>query len=145
MKRVMLLLCLVIGCLLAVPSAGAAGDYYCSSTILMGGQGTAVEPWACVTVDQFNARAAEVCRAGGGTLYFLFEGGYVSYTVNPDCSVVAGTPNPGTPNASSPNPTTPPSAGGDGSMSWLVTVAVVAAGGLIAAGVILRRARPPRT
>jgi hypothetical protein len=134
MRRLILLSCLVVGSLLLAPSAGASGDFYCSANVLMGGQGTTAEPWACVTVDQFNARVAEVCRAGGGTLYFLFEGGYVDYTVNPDCSVVSGTPNPGT-----PGPTTPPSAGADLPLPWLVTIAVLAAGSLVVAGVVLRR------
>lgn len=145
MKRVVIFACLLIGCLLVVPSAGASGDYYCSANVLVGGEGTAAEPWACVTVDQFNARAAEVCRTGGGTLYFLFEGGYVSYVVNSDCSVVAGTPNAGTPATGPSVPTVPPSAGGDAPWSWLVVVAVVAAVGLIAAGVMVRRPHPPRT
>lgn len=133
MRRLMLL-CLVVGSLLLVPSAGASGDYYCSANVLTDGQGTVAEPWACVTVDQFNARVAEVCRAGGGTLYFLFEGGYVEYAVNPDCSVVSGTPIPGT-----PGPTIPPSAGADLPLPWLVAIAIVAAGSLMVAGVVLRR------
>lgn len=132
--RRLILLCLIVGSLLLAPSASASGDFYCSATVLLGGQGTVAEPWACVTVDQFNARVAEVCRAGGGTLYFLFEGGYVDYTVNPDCSVVSGTTNPGT-----PGPTTPPSAGADLPLPWLVAIAIVAAGSLMVAGVVLRR------
>lgn len=136
MQRLILLSCLVVACLLLVPSARASGDYYCSATIALGGQGTAAEPWACVTVDQFNARVADVCRAGGGTLYFLFEGGYVGYTVNPDCSVISGAPNPGT-----PGPTTPPSAGADLPLPWLLTLAAVTAGGLMVAGMALRRTR----
>lgn len=142
MKRVPLLLCLLIAGVLLVPAASATGEFYCSADVLVGGQGTAAEPWACVTIDQFNARVAEVCRTGGGTLYFLFNGGYVNYTVASDCAVVSGAPNPGSPNAGTPSPTTPPSAGGDTS-SWLVTLAILAAGGLIAAGVVLRRASPP--
>lgn len=136
MKPFVLISCLLIGFLLLVPAAGATGDYYCSANLALGGQGTAAEPWACVTVDQFNARVADVCRVGGGTLYFLFEGGYVDYTVNADCSVVMGTTNPGT-----PSPTTPPSAGADIPLPWLATIAVAAASGLIAAGVVLRRTR----
>lgn len=143
MKRVILMLGLVIAGVLLVPAASAAGDYYCSADVLAGGQGTAAEPWACVTVDQFNARVAEVCRAGGGTLFFLFNGGYVNYTVNSDCSVISGSPNPGSPNAGTPSPDTPPSAGGDASLPWLVTVAFLAGGGLITAGVMLRRTHPP--
>lgn len=139
--------------LLMVPALGAAGDFYCSADVLTGGQGTAAEPWACVTVDQFNARVAEVCRAGGGTLHFVFTGGYVTYTVNPDCSVTSNPPNPGTPDSdiiivdvpdpSVPSPNEPPTAGGDLPLPSLVIVALLAAGGLIAAGLLLRRPHPP--
>lgn len=139
--------------LLMVPAMSAAGDYYCSADVLTGGQGTAAEPWACVTVDQFNARVADVCRAGGGTLHFLFTGGYVTYAVNPDCSVTPSSPNPGRPDSditivdipdpSVPSPTTPPTAGGDLPLPSLVMLALLAAGGLIAAGMLLRRPHPP--
>ncbi len=140
MQRVIVLICLLMGCLWFTPAAHAASDFYCSATILVDGEGTAAKPWMCVTVDQFNAHVAEVCRAGGGTLYFLFEGGYVNYTVNHDCSVISGAPNPG-----SPGPVTPPAAGATLPQPWLMTMAIVAAGGLVAAGLVLRRARVPRT
>ena len=160
MKYVAVCMGVLLVSLWMVPAMSAAGDYYCSADVLTGGQGTAAEPWACVTVDQFNARVADVCRAGGGTLHFLFTGGYVTYAVNPDCSVTPSSPNPGTPDSditivdipnpsvpspdpSVPSPTTPPTAGGDLPLPSLVMLALLAAGGLIAAGVLLRRPHPP--
>lgn len=163
MKYVAVCMGVLLVSLWMVPAMSAAGDYYCSADVLAGGQGTAAEPWACVTVDQFNARVADVCRAGGGTLHFLFTGGYVTYAVNPDCSVTPSSPNPGRPDSditivdvpdsditivdipdpSVPSPTTPPTAGGDLPLPSLVMLALLAAGGLIAAGMLLRRPHPP--
>lgn len=81
----------------AVPHAQAAGPFFCTAGEASDGNGSVDQPWVCATPDQFEAVVARVCRAGGGTLYFIFPDGYIEYAVAPDCTAQARPPQNGQP------------------------------------------------
>ena len=65
--------------------AEGAGPFYCSTTKPSGGTGTAIDPWACTTPDQFDQARLATCKAGSDTLYFIFSEGYIRYTISDKC------------------------------------------------------------
>jgi len=136
MKKMRLIAILAILIALVIPlSASAAGTFYCSTSVTIGGSGTLTDPWACSDDTQLDSVINDqICDIyNGGDLYQIFPSSYryhvVTYYSSVDCRVTATYDYAGYPPSTGVEVPTPIIVGG---------VALVGAG-LVAAGLLIRR------
>jgi hypothetical protein len=134
--RIIALMALLIAILIPV-SVSAAGVFYCSTSITVGGTGSYADPWACSDDTQLDTVINDyICDThGGGYLYQIFTDSYRYHVVTwysaADCRVTSTTDYAGY----------PPSTGVDLPTPMIVGGVAVLGAGLVAAGILLRRKR----
>lgn len=130
-----ILVTLIVLFLVALPLSVAMAQgpyYYCSASRTSGGSGTFYDPWACGSDALMSTVSDTICRLGGGTLYKIYAGSYVTiyirWTGNM-CEATVGREYPGYPPNTGVNLPAPLLYGG-------VAVAGI---GLVAVGLVIRR------
>ncbi len=138
MKKFRILAIFAILVAIMIPTAvSAAGTFYCSSTVTMGGTGTLSDPWACSDATQLDSVINDqVCDIySGGDLYQLFPNSYRYHVVTwysvTDCRVTATYDYAGYPPYTGVNIATP----------YIIGIVALAGAGLVAAGFFIRRKR----
>jgi len=138
MKKLRILAIFAILIAVMIPVAvSAAGVFYCSTSITVGGTGTQGDPWACSDDTQLDTVINdEVCDIySGGTLYQIFPDSYryheVTWYSDTDCRVTSTVDYVGY----------PPSTGVDLPTPYIVGAVAVVGAGLLAVGLVIRRKR----
>jgi hypothetical protein len=136
MKKMRLIAILAILIAVLIPlSVSAAGTFYCSSSVTIGGSGTLVDPWACSDATQLDSVINDqICAIyNGGDLYQIFPSSYryhvVTYYSSLDCRVTATYDYAGY----------PPSTGVEVPTPYIVGGVALVGVGLVAAGLMIRR------
>lgn len=138
MKKLRLIAVLAIMAAMLIPVAvTAAGTFYCSSSVTIGGTGTLTDPWACSDATQLQSVIDDqICAIyNGGDLYQLFPASYRYHVVTfyslDDCRVTATYDYAGY----------PPSTGVEIGTPYIVGGVALLGAGLVAAGLLIRRKR----
>ena len=132
--RIIAILAILIAILIPV-TVSAAGVFYCSTSITVGGTGSYTDPWACSDDAQLDTVINDyICDThGGGYLYQIFPDSYryhvITWYSDVDCRVTATTDYAGY----------PPSTGVDLPIPLVVGGIAVLGAGLGTAGILLRR------
>jgi len=138
MKKLRLLAILAILIAVLIPVAvSAAGTFYCSTSVTIGGTGTLADPWACSDATQLDSVIDDqICAVySGGDLYQIFPSSYryhvVTYYSATDCRVTSTYDYVGYPPSTGPDVPTP----------YIVGAVALVGAGLVAAGFIIIRRR----
>ena len=136
MKKYRIIAILAIMIALLIPGAvNAAGTFYCSTSVTVGGSGTLADPWACSDDTQLQSVIDDqICDVyNGGDLYQIFPASYRYHVITwysvDDCRVTASFDYAGY----------PPSTGVEIGTPYIVGGVALLGAGLVAAGLLIRR------
>lgn len=136
MKKFRILTLMAVLVALLIPATvSAAGVFYCSTSVLSGGDGSLGDPWVCSDAAELDVVINDqICDIyNGGYLYQIFPSSYRYHVVTwysaSDCRVTSTVDYAGT----------PPYTGVEFPTPYLVGGAVVLGAGLLAVGMYLRR------
>lgn len=138
MKKYRIIAVLAIMIALLIPGAvNAAGTFYCSTSVAVGGSGTLIDPWACSDATQLQSVVDDqICAIySGGDLYQIFPASYRYHVVTwysvDDCRITASYDYAGY----------PPSTGLEIGTPFIVGGVALLGAGLVTAGLLIRRRR----
>ena len=138
MKKLRILAIFAILIAVMIPVAvSAAGVFYCSTSVAVGGTGSQGDPWACSDDTQLNSVIDDqICDIyNGGYLYQIFPSSYSYHEITwysaSDCRITSTANYAGY----------PPGTGVDLPAPYIIGAVAVVGAGLLAVGLVIRRKR----